>query len=180
MAQLLDFFIFIFSNEFPVFTRVKISVWIYWPIVWFIIVYPPDKSWLTLPPVSQAKFEGGGGAFGPPSNSITFSNFVGGKEPPSRDLELTLERHFLFFPDRPDEDDSKSDKQDKFDKLPPFLLDSDTFFFFFFPVLSWWWRCLRKLMSHCSSPLEFSSAFSKSSWNSCQLLIFDSVLSFLD
>ena len=118
---------------------------------------------LTLPPVSQAKDVGGGGAFDPPSNSITFSNLVGGSEPPSLDLELTLERHFLFFPDRPDEDDSKSDRQDRFDKLPPFLLDSDTFFFFFFPVLSWWWRCLRKLISHCSSPLEFSSAFSKSS-----------------
>ena len=41
-----------------------------------------------------------------------------------------------------------------------------TFFFFFLPLLSMLLvLCLRKFLSHCSSPLLFSSAFSSSSWN---------------
>ena len=78
---------------------------------------------------------------------------VGGREPPSRDLELTLDLDFLFLLLLLQlAEDSKSERQERFDRLPPdrqqsdtdlepdrnspFLLDSDTFFFFFFPE-SW-------------------------------------------
>ena len=59
---------------------------------------------------------------------------------------------------------SKSDRQLKLERLPPFFDDSETFFFFFLLEVSVCWVvCFLKLMSHCSSPLEFSSAFSRSS-----------------
>ena len=53
----------------------------------------------------------------------------------------------------------------------PFLFDSETRFFFFFDELSWCVMYLRKLMSHCSSPLEFSSAFSNNSWKEAKKTI---------
>ena len=59
---------------------------------------------------------------------------------------------------------SKSERQLKLERLPPFFEDSETFFFFFLLDESVCWVCFLKLISHCSSPLEFSSAFSKSSW----------------
>ena len=63
---------------------------------------------------------------------------------------------------------SKSERQLKLERLPPFFDDSETFFFFFLLELvsvCWVVVCFLKLMSHCSSPLEFSSAFSS---NSCK------------
>merc|ERR1719341_715743 len=119
-----------------------------------------------LPPVSQAMHEGLGGDGWPvPSNSITFSNLVGGRLPPSLEREDTELLPFLLLHDLPEEP-SKSERQLKLERLPPFFDDSETFFFFFLLELvsvCWVVVCFLKLMSHCSSPLEFSSAFSSNS-----------------
>ena len=132
------------------------------------------------------------------SNSITFSNLVGGKLPPSLDRDDTELLPFLLLLDLPEEPcrgflliiiiifyifllrlrriivlelqaikvenpTSKSERQLKLERLPPFFEDSETFFFFFLLEESVCWVCFLKLISHCSSPLEFSSAFSNSS-----------------
>lgn len=53
------------------------------------------------------------------SYNITFSNLVGGREPPSLDLELTLDLDFLFLLFPLQELESLSERHDKLDKLPP-------------------------------------------------------------
>ena len=44
---------------------------------------------------------------------------VGGSDPPSRDLELTEERDFLFLEELLEAEDSKSERQERLERLPP-------------------------------------------------------------
>ena len=44
---------------------------------------------------------------------------MGGSDPPSRDLELTEERDFLFLEELLEAEDSKSERQERFERLPP-------------------------------------------------------------
>ena len=159
----------------------------------------PWRRWLTtaLQKYQGSVFMSANIVFGSlTSNSITFSNLVGGKLPPSLDRDDTELLPFLLLLDLPEEPcrgfsliiiiiflcfllgwrriivlkaikverlTSKSERQLKLERLPPFFEDSETFFFFFLLEESVCWVCFLKLISHCSSPLEFSSAFSKSS-----------------
>ena len=58
----------------------------------------------------------------PDSYSITFSNLVGGRDPPSRDLELTEERDFLFLEELLEAEDSKSERHERLERLPPWKI----------------------------------------------------------